>query len=310
VAAARPESAGLRAALCTLLDRSVSGATPDPSASPAVLAVHCVRQALIASRIGTDYRSLLDRFSASDLVLSTETLAREILAVLSQRAPLVAVAAAGPNEQPHSAMAQVEVQLAAPLAPAPVREAAVRAAQAWLTDALTCLEADARAAAEADLALLASVVVAPSKRILDDAQQLAAEAAARRALGLADCAVALDLDHLTVGRVLFDPVVEAARTDEERLVRAAGLLALDGQRSPDALSIARMLPDRAAGARMIAAAPLLTRCGPAIDQFATQLVERARLDVHEVTLLLDGKAEALRLYRLLRAALLGDPAAQ
>jgi hypothetical protein len=207
-------------------------------------------------------------------------------------------------------MAQVEVQLAAPLAPAPVREAAVRAAQAWLSDALTCLEADAKAAAEADLAFLARVVVAPSKRILDDAQQLAAEAAARRALGLPDRAVALDLDHLTVGRVLFDPVVEAARTDEERLERAAGLLALDAQRSPNALSIARMLPDPAAQARLIAAAPLLTRCAPAIDQLARQLAERARLDVHEVTLLLDGKAEALRLYRLLRAALLGDPAAQ
>jgi hypothetical protein len=71
-----------------------------------------------------------------------------------------------------------------------------------------------------------------------------------------------------------------------------------------------MLPDPAAQARLIAAAPLLTRCAPAIDQLARQLAERARLDIHEVKLLLDGKTEALRLYRLLLAALLGDQAAQ
>jgi hypothetical protein len=321
VRAALPGATGLRAALRALLD--APPAAFDAPSTPAALAARHAREALIASEVSADYRALLASpsfrgapFDASPRApgappgaLPPDALTREILAVLSSREPLAAPVSGGLSgrSQPSGG---VDARLTAPLAPAPVREAAVRAAHAWLSDAFASLETEALDLAEADLALLGGTLVAPSTRILGDARQLAAEAVARRPLGLADRAVALDLDHLTVGRVLFDPVAEASRPEEERLVRAAGLLALDAARAPDALSIARMLPDPAARARMIAAVPLLVRSGPAIDQLTTELAARSRLDAHEVTLLLDEETRALRLYRLLRAALLGDPAAR
>jgi hypothetical protein len=202
-------------------------------------------------------------------------------------------------------------RLTSPLAPAPARDAALRGAIALLDDHLW-MPFDSETEYHLSFDQRRSLPEPPvPERLREDAAREAAIALGRRALGLPLRGAALDLTQLTAGRVLFDPAAERALPEEERLARAVGLLVLQAQREDRRAggpSLLELLPDPEARRRAAAAGPLLDQVGPQIARLADELVQRTSLDEEELTLLFAGEDDALHLYRLLSAVLLGHPA--
>lgn len=203
-------------------------------------------------------------------------------------------------------------RLCSPLAPGPVRDAAVRGARGLLDDLLGMPFGSAqeyiRSRDERDS--LPERAIPP--RLREDATREAAITLARHALGLPGAAVSLDVTAITTGRVLVDPETEARLPEAERLARAVGLLVL--QRLRDSTggaagpAILDLLPDPAARRRVADAAPLLDKLSHRIPELAEELLARTSLVEEELALFLAGEMPALRHYRLLSAVLLGHPA--
>ena len=117
----------------------------------------------------------------------------------------------------------------------------------------------------------------------------------------------VDLANVTVGRVLVDPAAEAELSEEERVVRAASLVALSAMHRDEAPRLRDLLPDPATRARFEAVEPIVRSLGPLVEQIAEELCERGRLDAEEIALAIEGDAEALRHHRLRRESSLLSP---
>jgi hypothetical protein len=138
-----------------------------------------------------------------------------------------------------------------------------------------------------------------------DVEPNAAIAVARHALGLPAEPITLSADG--PGRMLADPAADAQRSPEERVARAAAIVALERARGADAPSYLALLPNPADRQRAVDAAALLVGRTDRLTALVEAALTHHHLTAAEVALILDGRDEAARLARLLRIALDGHP---
>lgn len=151
--------------------------------------------------------------------------------------------------------------------------------------------------------------VTPSERLLVDARGALVRELVRRELGLAPQDVAIDLDRVTVGRMLADPAAEAALDEHERLARAAELVVLDPANQGGTLpGLHVLLPDPVQRARVEAMAPVVRARLPTLEPLAQTLARVGALDAAEIDFLLAGDEPAWDWYVVLRALFVGHPA--
>jgi hypothetical protein len=138
-----------------------------------------------------------------------------------------------------------------------------------------------------------------------DVEPIAAIAVARHALGLP--AEDLTIPAAGPGRMLADPAADALRSPDERLARAAAIVALERRRGADAPSYLALLPNPDDRQRAVDAAALLVGRTDRLVALTDATLTHHHLTAAEVSLIVDGRDEAARLARLLRAALDGHP---